>query len=84
MGRLATWYKQRLRDWIESYLAELAKGVLVLLGLGIFRVAILAVGLTGIDREYLALLEQLHFWLTYGTIAALGMYFLLKLIAGML
>jgi hypothetical protein len=84
MGWFATWYTKHLREWAESYLAEIAKGVLVLFGLVILRVAILAVKLTGEEPEYLTLLEQLHFWFTYATIGALGLYSFLKLVGAML
>ena len=84
MGWLATWYTEHLKEWAESYLAEIVKGVLVLFGLAVFRVSILAVKLTGMDPGYLALLEELHFWFQYATIGALGMYSIFKLIGSML
>lgn len=84
MGWLAQWYRKHLKEWAESYLADVAKGVLVLLGLAVFRVAILAVKLTGMDPSYLALLEELHFWFQYATIGVLGLYSIFKLIGGML
>ena len=84
MGWLATWYSKHLKEWAESYLAEVAKVVLVLFSLGIFRVCILALRLTGMDPTYLALLEELHFWLQYGTMAALEVYSLFKLASGLL
>jgi len=83
-GWLATWYRTRLKEWAESYLAEIAKGVLVLFGLAVFRVAILAVRLTGIDPGYLTSLEELDFWFQYATIAALGLYSLLKFVSALL
>jgi hypothetical protein len=83
MAWLAAWYNKHLKEWAESYLAEIAKGVLVLFGLLIFRVAILALRMTGMDQEYLRLLEDLHFWFQYATIAVLGLYSVFKLIAGL-
>jgi hypothetical protein len=64
-------------------LAELAKGVIVLAGLAVFRVAILGLQWIGEDQENLTLLLQLHFWLQYATMGALGLYSLFKLIGGM-
>lgn len=85
MGGLSRWYANHLKEWVESYVAELAKGLLVLLGLGIFRVFILALKWgTGMEQEHLTLLEDLDFWLQYATIAALGMYSVLKVIGSML
>lgn len=81
---VSSWYEKHLKEWLESYVAELAKGIAVLLGLVVFRLVILVVKQTGMDETYLALLEELHFWLQYATIAALGFYSLLKLIGGML
>jgi len=84
MGWLSAWYTKHLKEWAETYLAELAKGVLVLFGLAVFRVGILALRLMGMAEEQLRLLEELHFWLQYATIAVLGGYSVLKLIGGMM
>jgi hypothetical protein len=80
---LAAWYTKHLKDWLEAYLAELAKGVIVLAGLAVFRVAILGLQWIGEDQENLTLLLQVHFWLQYATMGALGLYSLFKLIGGM-
>jgi|GEM_PF-4899026 len=83
MGWLAAWYTKHLKDWLEAYLAELAKGVIVLMGLAVFRTAILGLQWIGEDQESLALLVQLHFWLQYATIGALGFYSFFKLVGSM-
>jgi hypothetical protein len=84
MDWLGRWYKEHFKEFAESYIADIAKGVLVLLGLGVFRIAILTLKLTGMDPEQLALLEKLHFWSTYATIGALSLYSVIKVIAFLL
>jgi hypothetical protein len=84
MRSVPEWYAKHLQVWVESYLAELVKGVLVLFGLAVFRISIIALKWTGLDGDNLALLENLHFWIQYATIAVLGMYSVIKLIAAML
>ena len=82
-GWLGAFYRQRLQWFVESYLADLFKGLLVLAGLMIVQAFLFGMRVMGYNKEALAQFESLHFWTSYSTLLALSISFVLRLVLSM-
>jgi hypothetical protein len=80
MGWLAQFYSRKLSWFVESYLADLLKGLMVLAGLMIFEGFLFGMRVMGYSAEKLSNLENVHYWASYATIGVLSLDFVIKLV----
>jgi len=71
-------WEEHLREFYIHWAADLAKIVLVIVGLAVFYGLILIGRQIHYPEKYLSILEQTHFWISFTSSALLGLMFIGK------
>jgi hypothetical protein len=79
-GWSKSFYTRKLEWFVEGYLADLMKTLLVLAGLMIFQGFTYGMKVMGYDKEAVHQLEQTHFWPSYATLMVIPWSFFLRLL----
>jgi len=66
--------------FVESYLADLLKGLMVLSGLVVFQGFLFGMKAMGYSQDELASLQHVHYWASYATIVVLSIDFIFRLV----